>query len=129
MFDYNTRELVIRNYINAYNAFDVPGMVKDMDPSLLFENISDRKVNMSLHGIESFKKQAEQALQYFSSRNQLILSIRHEKKQSIVEISYEAQLAMDFPNGLKKNDKIQFNGQSIFRFAQNNRIIHLTDIS
>ena len=129
MVDYNTRELVIRNYIKAYNAFDVRGMVKDMDPSLLFENISNGQVNMSLQGIESFKKQAEQALDYFSSRNQNILSIRHEKEQSIVEIAYEAQLAMDFPNGLKKGDKIQFNGQSIFRFTENNRIISLTDIS
>jgi hypothetical protein len=129
MVDYNTRELVIRNYIKAYNAFDVTCMVKDMDPSLLFENISNGQVNMSLKGIESFSKQAEQALDYFSSRNQQILSILHEKEQSIVEIAYEAQLAMDFPNGLKKGDKIQFNSQSIFRFTENNQIIHLTDIS
>jgi hypothetical protein len=129
MIDYKIRELVILNYIKAYNAFDVPGMVKDMDPSLLFENISNGHVNMSLQGIESFKNQAEQALDYFSSRNQDILSIRHENEQSIVEIAYEAKLAMDFPNGLKKGNKIQFKGQSIFRFTDNDRIIHLTDIS
>jgi hypothetical protein len=106
MIDYKIRELVILNYIKAYNALEVPGMVKDKDPSLLFENISNGHVNMSLQGIESFKNQAEQALDYFSSRNQDILSVRHENEQSIVKIAYEAKLAMDFPNGLKKGDKI-----------------------
>ncbi|MFD2203087.1 nuclear transport factor 2 family protein [Shivajiella indica] len=129
MFDYNTRELVIRNYINAYNAFDVHGMIKDMDTNILFENISDGQVTMSLKGIEAFRQQAEQSLSYFSSRNQSIETLVHEKDQTVVELNYRAVLAMDFPNGLKKGDQIQLRGKSIFKFSKENKIIHLKDIA
>ncbi|WP_255563236.1 nuclear transport factor 2 family protein [Mucilaginibacter sp. 21P] len=57
----NNREAIINNYIDAYNSFDIDGMMKDMADDVVFENISGGQVNMTLNGLQAFRQQAEQA--------------------------------------------------------------------
>ena len=57
------REDIIRNYIEAYNSFDVERMLADLDANVRFVNISDGVVNMILEGRHKFREQAEQAQQ------------------------------------------------------------------
>jgi hypothetical protein len=122
------RETIINNYLTGYNAFDIEKMVSDFDEQIVFENILNDKVNLSLTGLPAFKEQAEQALNYFSERKQIATSFRHTENETQADIDYRAILAMDFPNGLKKGDEMKLTGKSIFRFS-GNKIIRLTDIS
>jgi hypothetical protein len=121
------REQIINYYINAYNNFDVNGMVANMDPSIKFENISNGQVNMTLNGLPAFIEQAEQAKAMFISRQQTVKSFKHTANQTEIDIAYYAVLAIDLPNGMKKGDELNLTGKSIFKFLDDN-ISELTDI-
>jgi hypothetical protein len=122
------REQIINYYINAYNNFDVNGMVANMDPSIKFENISYGAVNMTLNGLPAFIEQAEQANAIFISRQQTIKNFKHTANQTEIDIAYYAVLAIDLPNGMKKGDELNLTGKSIFKFL-GDKITELTDIS
>jgi hypothetical protein len=81
-----------------------------------------------LSGLPAFKEQAETAMSYFSKRTQTITSFAHQNDETIIQVDYDAVLAMDFPNGLKKGDRLTLQGTSVFRFS-GDKIIKLTDIS
>lgn len=119
---------VIENYISAYNRFDVKGMCRDLSEDILFENISDGNVDMSIKGIENFKKQAEAATAYFSERHQRIESWNFNNHVVTIEISYQVTLAIDLPNGMKKGNMLTLKGISEFVF-EDHEIISLRDIS
>lgn len=123
------RESIIKNYIEAYNTFDVEAMIKDLSDDFVFENIQNEESTMKLTGIGAFKQQAQQAKAYFSERNQSLKNIKHIADEIEIDIEYSATLAMDFPNGLKKGDSLNLSGKSIFEFNSINQIIRLTDIS
>lgn len=121
-------EEIIQIYIEGYNEFDVEKMTCDFDDNIIFKNIQNGKVNMTLNGISEFKQQAEQAKTFFVNRRQQIISFRHDNNTTEIEINYSATLATDFPNELKKGDKLELKGKSIFVFKEN-KILQLTDIS
>lgn len=122
------REIIITNYVEGYNSFDVPKMIVDFSNEIIFENIQNGITSMSLKGIQEFKAQAEMAKSYFSARQQLIKSFSHEGKNTEVEIEYFGVLAVDFSEEMKKGQEIKLKGKSIFEFSKN-KIIRLTDIS
>lgn len=122
------RERIIQNYIDGYNAFDIDKMVEDLDEDIVFDNVSNGQINMSLTGVKAFKEQAVLAKDYFSIRTQTIKSFTHHNDETEIEIDYKAVLAIDFPNGLKKGEELSLQGKSIFTFS-GNKIIKLTDIS
>ncbi|MCK8143311.1 nuclear transport factor 2 family protein [Flavobacterium sp. I-SCBP12n] len=124
----NIREKIIQNYIDGYNEFDIEKMVRDLDDEIVFQNIQDKEMNMTLNGINAFKQQAEQAKSYFENRQQRITSTKHIDDKTEIEIEYSAVLGMDFPNGLKKGQQLEIKGKSIFVF-KDNKISELTDIS
>jgi hypothetical protein len=123
-----SREKIIRNYLDAYNTFDIKKMLTDLDDTVKFVNVSNGVINMTLIGLTSFKEQAERAKHLFSKRTQTIKSIVHKDEVTEIEIDYNGILAVDLPNGLKKGDELILQGKSIFRFS-GNKIIELTDIS
>jgi hypothetical protein len=122
------REQIINNYIEAYNRFDVEGMVIDFDTSIKFQNITNGTTDMVLDGLEAFKKQAYLAKNLFSERKQTIKSFKHQTDQTEIDIDYRGVLASDLPNGLKKGAVLNLTGRSIFKFL-NNKIVELIDIS
>lgn len=122
------REKIIANYVEGYNQFNVEKMTADFSDKIVFENVSNGEVNMTLNGLHEFKEQAEQAKKYFSSRTQLITTFHHFETGTEIEIDYNAVLAMDFPNGMKKGEELNLKGKSVFEFL-NNKISKLTDIS
>ncbi|MCR6639661.1 MAG: nuclear transport factor 2 family protein [Sporocytophaga sp.] len=125
----DARTQIIKDYIKAYNAFDTDNMIRDFDEMILFENVQNGKVNLSIRGLEAFKRQADQAKDYFEKRQQTIRSVQHDINVSEIEVDYYAVLAMDFPNGLKKGEELKLQGKSIFEFNENNKVIKLTDLS
>jgi hypothetical protein len=124
----STREIIITDYIDAYNHFDIERMLLHLDEAVLFENISGGAVNLSLDGLAAFKEQAVEAANLFSQRKQTIISWRHDEQMTEVEISFHAVLAADLPNGLKKGAELNLQGKSVFRFS-GDKIIGLKDFS
>lgn len=123
------KEEIIKNYIEAYNRFDVDGMIEDFDEAVVFENVQNGQVTLTLTGLEQFIKQAELAKSYFTERRQSMAQINHYGNRSKVDIDYTATAAADFTNGVKKGDKLTFKGKSIFEFSEAGKIIKLTDIT
>ncbi|WP_205504007.1 nuclear transport factor 2 family protein [Rufibacter psychrotolerans] len=122
------REEIIHRYVAAYNAFQVDGMLADLDENIRFENITNGVTNLSLQGLAAFREQAEQAKSLFSARTQTIQSFLHREQETEVEIAYHAVLAQDLPNGLKTGHELHLRGKSIFRFS-GDKITQITDIS
>ncbi len=120
---------IIQDYINAYNDKNVNKMVENLSDEILFENISNNEVTLSVQGKDAFKEQAITALSYFSTRKQTILDVKDMGNRVEIDIDYEAVAAMDFPNGIKKGDEIKLKGKSLFEFSQDGEIVKLTDIS
>lgn len=123
-----TREKIMQNYIDGYNQFDIEKMTRDLDENIIFKNVQNEEANLTLNGIDTFKQQANEAKSYFESRQQKITAIHHFEDKTTIEIDYLAVLAMDFPNGLKKGQRLELKGKSIFKF-RNNKIVELTDIA
>jgi hypothetical protein len=125
----NNRTEKIFKYVEAYNVMDAENMIADFSDDIIFQNVMNGEKTMELQGLEEFRKQAIEALSYFSEREQSVESITHNSSCTEISIAYRAIAAMDFPNGLKKGEEISLNGKSIFEFSYNGKIIRLTDIA
>ena len=121
-------EKTIRDYIRAYNAFDVEGMMATVHEKIRFENIAAGQVNLIILGKEEFRKQAEKAVEIFREREQKITRLKVEGDRAEADIRYTGMLAADLPNGLKAGDRISLEGKSLFWF-RDGRIIELKDVS
>ncbi|MEL6139693.1 MAG: nuclear transport factor 2 family protein, partial [Cyanobacteria bacterium J06628_6] len=67
------RTLILR-YIDAYNRFDIDGMLSMLNTDITFKNVSGGEVNAQAEGLEQFRRLAEQAKQLFSQREQTLKS-------------------------------------------------------
>ena len=115
-------------YVEAYNDMNLESMIADFADEIVFINVINGENTMELRGIEAFKKQAIEALSYFSEREQSIESITHQYNSTEIVINYRAIAAMAFPNGLKKGEIINLKGKSVFEFSADGKIRRLTDI-
>lgn len=126
--DTSTKEHLIHSYLHYYNTKNVTGMLDKLHDQIRFENYSDGKLTHQLTGKAAFRSQAEEALTYFSERMQIAEEIIHHQNETEIWISYSATAAMDFPNGLKKGQKLQLQGRSVFRFLDE-KICEIRDYS
>lgn len=125
----NDRSEKIFRYLDAYNKMEVENMIADFSDDIIFQNVMNGEKTMELQGIEEFKKQAIEALSYFSEREQSIETMTHSHSSTEIVINYRTIAAMDFPNGLKKGDEITLKGKSNFEFSEDGKISKLTNIS
>ena len=120
---------LIQRYIEAYNAFDVDRMLRLMHDDVIFRNFSDGKVTLTIQGKEELRKQAEQAAAAFSSRRQQWLNFRFVSDDAVeVDIDYEGVLAVDVSEAMKRGEKLQLKGKSVFSF-KDDKIVLLEDYS
>lgn len=119
---------IVESYVRAYNSFDIDGMIKNLDEHIVFENISNGKVDLRTKGLKDFRQQAESAKKYFKQRQQTIESWELSDSYVIINIDYKAILAIDLPNGLKSGDTLKLKGQSEFEFSDG-KITKITDKS
>lgn len=122
------RQQVIQAYLDAYNRFDVAGMLAPLHPALVFQHYSGAQLTLETRGIEAFWQQAETATTYFSARRQTPTAWRFEGAQVVVEVAYVATLAVDLPNGMRAGEVLELSGQSVFTF-DGEQIIGITDRS
>ncbi|WP_258169066.1 MULTISPECIES: nuclear transport factor 2 family protein [Paenibacillus] len=107
-------ELLIRHYIEAYNTFDIEGMLSVLHPDVIFRNIVGNEVSVETNGLQSFRALAEKATALFSTRHQTILELREINGRIEADIDYTGVLASDLPDGVKTGDTIRLQGRSIF---------------
>jgi ketosteroid isomerase-like protein len=119
---------LVTDYIEAYNRFDVVGMLANLHDEVVFRNISGGEVNLTTTGKESFRQQAEQATHYFSQREQRVTKWNVSGNQIEVLIDYTAVAAIAFPNGLQPGDTLSMQGKSVFQ-VESGKIISIEDIS
>ncbi|MBU5350581.1 nuclear transport factor 2 family protein [Paenibacillus lautus] len=109
---------IIENYLEAYNSFEIEGMVNLLHKDIIFRNISNGETTSETRGIQAFRELAEQSSTMFSSRRQIITEYSVINDKVEVGIDYEGILAVDFPDGLKVGDKMQLNGKSKFEIKE-----------
>jgi ketosteroid isomerase-like protein len=119
---------IIDGYLAAYNSFDIDGMMATIHPDVQFKNVSGGEVNAAASGSDEFRTLAEQSKQLFSSRQQTVTSFESRGDHAVVDVAYEAVLAMDLPNGMKAGETLRLEGRSEFVF-RDGRICGLTDHS
>lgn len=124
----NLKEAIIREYVKAYNEFDIETMLKNLHVDIEFINISNGVENLRVIGIDQFREQAQQAKRIFSRRHQEITKFSNRQDSAVIEINYCGTFAIDFSDQIKKGDNIELKGKSIFKF-QDQQIIQLTDMS
>ena len=108
----NEQAQVIQQYIAAYNAFDVDGMLKLLSPEVRFENWSGPHLTAEASGIDEFRGLAEKAKTMFSEREQRITAIKQGADSVIVSIAYRGRLAVDIPDGPRAGTVIDLNVES-----------------
>ncbi len=82
----NLKDL-IGKYLSAYNTFNIDGMIGVLNGNIHFRNISKGEVNSETKGIQGFRTLAEQSIQVFSQRHQVIKNIlSQEIKQRLPDI-------------------------------------------
>lgn len=119
---------LIERYLNAYNAFDIDGMMSTLHPDIEFKNVSGGEVNVTASGADEFRKLAEQSKKLFSLRKQKITGFEAKDDQAFIDVDYEGVLASDLPNGMKAGKSLRLYGRSEFCF-RNGKIYRITDIS
>ena len=66
---------LINRYLEAYNAFDIDGMLATLSPGIRFENYSGDAMTASSTGVDEFRALAEHAKQIFAEREQRIVAL------------------------------------------------------
>ena len=89
-------------------------MLDLLDDQIIFENVSNTACITRTTSKDEFQALAYQSVDYFSERKQLIRFLVIGLESAAVEIDYQANLAQDFPNGLKAGQQIHLRGVSIF---------------
>lgn len=105
---------LIERYLDAYNAFDIPGMLAVLDPDVTFENVSGGQVTAAARGHEEFRALAEHAATLFRTRRQVVRDYAGDEQGARVEIDYEGVLAADLGPGLRAGETLRLAGRSTF---------------
>jgi len=119
---------LIEQYLNAYNTFNIDGMIYYLHENIHFRNISNGEVNAETKGIEEFRALAEQSARIFSQRCQVMKNINLSGDTAEVYIDYEGILFIDLPNGMKAGDTLKLQGRSIYQM-KDEKLILIEDYS
>ncbi|MET3210662.1 UNVERIFIED_CONTAM: hypothetical protein ABIC26_003623 [Paenibacillus sp. PvR008] len=118
----NLKDL-IEKYLSAYNTFNIDGMIGVLNENIHFRNISKGEVNSETKGIQEFRTLAEQSIQVFSQRRQVIKNITFTGDKAEVDIDYEGILSSDLPNGMKAGETLKLQGKSIFQMKDKKLVL------
>lgn len=117
-------EACIRRYIDAYNRKDIDAMMACFTQDVVFRNSTNGEITLELSGQPALRKQAQQAAQLFSEREQTITSMVTYGDFWEAAIVYRGT----FASGPNAGQTIELQGESRF-FMENDLIAQLTDKS
>jgi ketosteroid isomerase-like protein len=112
----DARRRLVERFLDAYNTFDVAGMLALLHPDVEFRNVSGGAVTASARGREEFRALAEHAVTLFASRRQTPTAWAADGDDVRVEIDYEGALAADLGPGMRAGDTLRLTGRSTFGF-------------
>lgn len=119
---------IVESFIQFYNSFQIDEMADLFTDDCLFQNISNSAGSFECRGKEEFLKLATQSALLFTERKQVITNWVIAPHKIAVELNYVATLAHDLPNGLKKGERLELKGVSIYEF-ESGKIKRLVDFS
>lgn len=111
-------QAAIGSYLDAYNSFNVAGMLAGLHPDVQFEHSTNGEVTVRLDGKAAFEAQATRAAAWFTERTQRVTAFRWQDEQAEADIDYVAITATDLPNGMQAGTVLSFSGRSRFSFRE-----------
>lgn len=109
-----TKTEIIKDFINAYNSFDINAMIRTLHPEVIFKNIYGGEVTASTSGIKEFEKLAYQSASLFKQREQKIKILKEEGDIVSVEVDYNAILSAGNVINLRGKSEYLFKDGLIF---------------
>ena len=122
------KRILVEQFIDAYNRFDVDGMLALLTSDASFENVADGQVTAATSGIDEFRQLAEQSKALFSERKQIITALKFRPASVVASIAWRGVFAIDVPNGPAAGTAIELEGESEFEFS-GERISRIVDRS
>lgn len=119
---------IVADYIAAYNALDVAGMLRCLSDDVRFVNRSGGTVSAETNGIDAFGTLAHQGAALFTRRTQAVTNCIACAGHVTLRIDYRATVAADLPNGWMAGQEIRLDGVSLFTL-RDGTIVELVDIS
>jgi hypothetical protein len=110
------KRVMIEQYIQAYNAMDVEGMMENLDQTIEFEFQLDGRIEMKITGFREFREQAEKNLLNFSHRHQKIMGYRMEGNSIFVNIEFRGTISPEFAQS--DNQILELKGTAEFVFFE-----------
>lgn len=123
-----SNKALIQQYLTAYTAFDLPGMLALLASDVVFENYTNDQLTASAYGIDRFRALAEQSGSLFTECEQRMTALREWPDRAVVGIAFRGVLAADIPDGPKAGTVIELEGKSEFEF-RDGRITRIVDRS
>jgi len=116
MIEAGQKDLIDR-YLAAYGAFDIEGMLAQLDPDIRFENYSGGQLTAFATGMEEFRRLAEQSKGLFSEREQRVTDLVQSGATLVAEIAWRGRIAADIPGGPPAGTLLEMRGRSEFAFG------------
>ncbi|SFW55843.1 nuclear transport factor 2 family protein [Luteibacter sp. UNCMF366Tsu5.1] len=121
-----TRRQLIDRYIEAYNRFDIDGMLATLSDDVRFEHHAGDTLAVATDGKTEFEKLARVGAAMFASRQQTVQSLEERDATIVATIDFHGEIAEDIPDGPGAGTVIEMRGQSEFGFADG-RICRVID--
>jgi len=111
------RQALIEAYIDAYNRFDIEGMLAVLSDDVRFEHHSGGEVSVATDGKADLEKLARVGAAMFASRHQSLLSLEASGDTVFATIAFRGEIADDIPDGPRAGTVIEMQGSSEFVFS------------
>jgi hypothetical protein len=113
-------------YIEAYNAKEVSGMLGFFADGCRFEHVSAGKVTVRAEGKAELEALARKSAGAFASREQRVLTVTEEGGRLVAEIECHAVLQQDLTPDLRAGSRLDLRGVSVVEFS-GGKIVRLSD--
>ena len=119
---------IILTYLEAYNARDVEAMLALLTDDVRFENATNSGDAMVIEGKTALAELAHQSAAAFSERRQSVRDAVVTPERVVLDIDFEAVVAIDMPTGWKAGETVELRGVSFFELREG-RISSIVDFS
>lgn len=111
------RQALVEAYIDAYNRFDIDGMLATLSADVRFEHYGGGELAVATNGKAEFEKLARVGAAMFASRTQRVTAMEVRGETLVVGIDFHGEVAEDIPEGPSAGTVIDMTGTSEFEFA------------
>jgi ketosteroid isomerase-like protein len=119
-------QALIEAYVDAYNRFDVEGMLVTLADDVRFEHHVADQLAVATDGKADFEKLARVGAALFASREQTVEGIEEQGNVLIAHVHFHGEIAEDIPDGPGAGSIIEMDGTSEFAFA-GGKIVRVID--